>query len=57
VTLPPIIANARKAGWEDLSDKRNPLGRVLFYAEDEYGKDNEAAAWTDPEKSRSEASD
>jgi hypothetical protein len=54
VTLPPIIADARKAGWENLSDKRNTLGRVLLNAEEEYGEDNKAAARTDPEKSRSE---
>jgi hypothetical protein len=40
-----------------LSDKRNTLGRVLLNAEEEYGKHNEAAARTDPEKSRGEAPD
>jgi hypothetical protein len=54
VTLLPIAADARKAGWEHLSDKRNTLSRVLLNAEEEYGKDNKAAARTDPEKSRGE---
>jgi hypothetical protein len=57
VTLLPIAADGRKAGWEHLSDKRNPLGRVLLNAEEEYGKDNKAAARTDPEKSRGETPD
>ena len=42
----PIAADGRKAGWEHLSDKRNTLSRVLLNAEEEYGKDNKAAAPT-----------
>jgi hypothetical protein len=57
VTLLPIAADARKASWEHLSDKRNTLSRVLLNAEEEYGKDNKAAARTDPEKSRGETPD
>jgi hypothetical protein len=57
MTLPPIAADARKAGREHLTDKRDPLGRVLLDPEEEYGKDNEAAARADPEKSRREAPD
>jgi hypothetical protein len=57
VTLLPIFADAGKAGREHLRYKRNTLGRVLLDAEKEYGKHNEAAARTDPEKSRSEPSD
>ncbi len=57
MTFPPIAADARKAGWEHLCDKRNALGRVLLNAEEEYGKNNEAAARTDPEKARREAAD
>jgi hypothetical protein len=55
VTLLPIAADARKAAWEHLSDKGNTLGRVLLNAEEEYGKDDKAAARTDPEKPRGEA--
>ena len=57
MTLLPIVADARKAGWEHLRDKRNTLGCVLLNAEEEYGKDNKAAARTDPEKSRGETPD
>jgi hypothetical protein len=57
VTLLPVTADARKAGREHLRDKRNTLGCVLLNAEEEYGKDHEAAARTDPEKSRREAPD